>query len=419
VPGWSCAPKLGVASSICQCAPSREVCDGLDNDCDGIVDDEPAVNAACAAMNPLTAQCTNGACTCTASMCGSECVDLKTDGANCGTCGVKCAGGEECNGGSCSCPGKETACDGLCVDLRTDSNHCGACGLVCSGYCTEGRCATTLTTTGPEPWYIALDSSFVYWADAKSGDIMEVSIDGGASTRLVSYAIIPDSAAQGMLAVDATNLYWSEYESGILTIPLAGGKVTSVASGEADAIAVDDRGVFWVDDSGSVDDVSLHGGPSYELVPAGPYAPSGTLAGIALDGTSVYWTDQSGGGRVMKVPLTGGEPTVLARGGQPTFIAVSGTNVVWTDLYSVLLTVPISGGAKRTLVSDLGDCESIAVDDTSVYWTADGAVMKVPIAGGSPTTLVSGATPAGIAVDGTSVYYLDYDEHAVVKVTPK
>ena len=37
--GWNCGTMNGQSSSVCQCTPSPEICDGLDNDCNGIVDD--------------------------------------------------------------------------------------------------------------------------------------------------------------------------------------------------------------------------------------------------------------------------------------------------------------------------------------------------------------------------------------------
>jgi hypothetical protein len=66
-------------------------------------------------------------------------------------------------------------------------------------------------------------------------------------------------------------------------------------------------------------------------------------AATAVDATSIYWTAE-GDGTVMKLPLAGGTPTVLA-------------------------SVPGSPGAGK----------GIAVDATSVYWTdwTSGKVMKV------------------------------------------
>lgn len=39
IAGWNCGPMDGQSSSVCQCTPSPEICDGLDNNCNGIIDD--------------------------------------------------------------------------------------------------------------------------------------------------------------------------------------------------------------------------------------------------------------------------------------------------------------------------------------------------------------------------------------------
>jgi len=67
------------------------------------------------------------------------------------------------------------------------------------------------------------------------------------------------------------------------------------------------------------------------------------------------------------------------------------------------------------------------VDGTSVYWTNSasvGSVMKAPLGGGASTTLVSGRFyPDAIAVDATSIYWMDGGKSAVgflvMKLTPK
>jgi hypothetical protein len=61
-------------------------------------------------------------------------------------------------------------------------------------------------------------------------------------------------------------------------------------------------------------------------------------------------------------------------------------------------------------------------DDRSLYWTDGyaGTVKKVMLAGGTPVCLVSGlAHPLGIAVDASRVYWTNYLNGTVTKVTPK
>ncbi|MBI5502489.1 MAG: hypothetical protein HY907_19755 [Deltaproteobacteria bacterium] len=74
------------ASDTCThgtCVPAAEICNGIDDDCDGVVDD---------------------GCTCVSGEtdCGGVCVDLLFDELNCGACGSACSAGQTCLRGSCS-----------------------------------------------------------------------------------------------------------------------------------------------------------------------------------------------------------------------------------------------------------------------------------------------------------------------------
>jgi hypothetical protein len=75
--------------------------------------------------------------------CGSFCVNVEIDPAHCGACDAPCASGQLCAGGSCvaQCPGKLVPCLGGCVDTAQDPKHCGACGAKCAvGGCAGGTC---------------------------------------------------------------------------------------------------------------------------------------------------------------------------------------------------------------------------------------------------------------------------------------
>jgi hypothetical protein len=140
-------------------APQGSTCgdQGLADCSNGCVDlrTDPA-NCGTCGRRCQSGVCNGGRCLRPAPVCqgslidcgGGVCADLQFDPANCGTCGRRCQSGI-CNGGACQEPPELTCADqGLadcgngCVDLRTDPDNCGGCGFVCRGgaSCLGGEC---------------------------------------------------------------------------------------------------------------------------------------------------------------------------------------------------------------------------------------------------------------------------------------
>lgn len=86
------------------CTPLPERCNGIDDDCDGSLDEEGF--GLCAG----DLVCTDGTCSCPAERaCGDGCVDIQTDPDHCGGCGIECAPGQGCVDGGCCALREETA----------------------------------------------------------------------------------------------------------------------------------------------------------------------------------------------------------------------------------------------------------------------------------------------------------------------
>ncbi len=129
---------------------AKEICNGKDDDCDGVVDNEPAADQWCQSGQGVGYACQNGSCACKPdNLCGSSCVDKKTNIQNCGACGNTCPAGGTCSGGTCSCPSGSIDCAGSCVDTGTDPKNCGTCSHACSsnGACNGGICSCPSGTT--------------------------------------------------------------------------------------------------------------------------------------------------------------------------------------------------------------------------------------------------------------------------------
>lgn len=133
--GWECD------GGFCGCEATVELCDGVDNDCDAVVDEGAAATIGCGGAE----ECVDGFCACPAGglVCDDVCVDAQNDRDNCGACGEDCGADTICRGGACVCPDDYTICGGACVDTQTDAAHCGECGESCPDglTCDGGSCA--------------------------------------------------------------------------------------------------------------------------------------------------------------------------------------------------------------------------------------------------------------------------------------
>jgi hypothetical protein len=168
-PGICSAGTSACTSGTIVCAgnqgPTAETCDGLDNDCDGAIDNgNPGGGVACATgqqgiCSAGTTSCISGAVACNRNQSPStetcdgidqNCNGTIDDGAA-ASCAIPPHGTASCTGAVCgiaSCNAGFGDCNGLTPDgceinTSTNSNNCGTCGHVCSGgaACSGGTCA--------------------------------------------------------------------------------------------------------------------------------------------------------------------------------------------------------------------------------------------------------------------------------------
>jgi hypothetical protein len=342
------------------------------------------VNADCAQGN-----CMGGICYaphCKNGVKDSTETDVDCGGPDCPKCGYHklCSVPGDCQPGlvcftmgppppaQCSCtPGTiYCASTNTCTDPTSDPLNCGYCGHSCQGgTCAGGMgCAPVPFATGQSaPTSLAVDATNLYWTNAGSNSaVMKGPLAGGAPQALASGQV----AAWG-IAVDATSVYWTTatMNGKVQSVPIAGGAATTIASGQ------------------------------------------GIPLGIAVDSAYVYWTNSAMPGAVLRAPIGGGAATTLATGTSPWGIAVDATSVYWTDSGSGTVNkAPLAGGTAITLASGQATPKALLLTATDVHWANDGngSLWHVPIGGGTPTAGITGRNqPWGLAQDATGLYWTD------------
>lgn len=116
---------------------------------------------------------------------------------------------------------------------------------------------------------------------------------------------------------------------------------------------------------------------------------------------------------IVRVDLPQGAPkTIATPSGVPDGIAVDDSYVYWATHEGAgpyeIGRVPQAGGPAEQLATSTSGFTSIAVDDTSVWFTrADGLVASLPKAGGPIVPLLAGeTTPDSIVVDASSAWWI-------------
>jgi hypothetical protein len=194
-------PVPANAASFCEASLCGYACLTGFADCNAVEADGCEINIAsdpancggcgitCSTSDPnALATCAMGTC---GSMCNpgftscnGTCVDETSDVNNCGACGNACATAVEnatpaCQASTCgyTCNAGLTDCSGICADEQSDPNNCGACGNACaSGTCASGQCSPP-DAGGPDA--STPDASGPADAGVDAGEIDAGEIDAG------------------------------------------------------------------------------------------------------------------------------------------------------------------------------------------------------------------------------------------------
>jgi hypothetical protein len=340
------------------------------------------------------------------------------------------SGGAVVDSGPTCAPGL-TLCNGSCTDTTSNQANCGSCGHVCQNTtCTNGACdSTVLSSAFVPPGRLTIDANNAYWTNG-DGTIRSVPLAGGTTATLATGLSQPMG-----IAVDAQNVYAVSQDGRIVSVPLSGAStVTVLAQTQPNpyAMAVDATNVYWSNVGSGAGNGSI-----MACAKAGCGQAPTTLAsgmhvqypyGLTVSGGDLYWTSFNFGGEINRVPTTGGMFTTFSSNlGYPYELSIAGS-VTLAVLYGQggsIALVPSSGGAATSLVGGQSFPTEGTTDGTAAYWTLtvpsaqNGATLvKAPLATGQAEVLAKNMQPAGsVQVDSQNVYWLSNE--GAVRALPK
>jgi len=182
------------------------------------------------------------------------------------------------------------------------------------------------------------------------------------------------------IAVDSTNVYWADTQGVVkCAIGGCGNNPTRLSTPPATSLAIGGTSIYG----------TYYGDPAHNIVgfvwqcPTSGcssgyttiYKSQGSPDHIFLIGPNLFWSDTDG---IKTCPATGcgGAPITFASNGCMTSLTADSTNVYWSGCGPVM-KAPITGG-NPTLVATGATSPGIALDSMCVYYSATSGVMMTP-----------------------------------------
>jgi hypothetical protein len=284
------------------------------------------------------------------------------------------------------------------------------------------------------PWQIAVDEANVYFTNnSLNGSVVGVPKAGGTPVFLVEGQDHADGIALG-----GTTVYWAA-GGAVRSAPKNNGTSafsTVHAEGLPTNVIITGSTITWMDtgdtSGGGIESCPL---PSCPNIPAPRVmAFQKNMAGLVGLGQSIFWTAGKADGYLGTCPPCASNnqwpvvarlpfPQGLALDGSYVFVALggpSGSVVVASTSGTVDAGPPL-----LTLASGQNNPFAVVSDPRHVYFTTrgtlgktDGTVMRVDKDASHLTTLAQGlANPGWLAIDDSFVYWTNFDDGTVMRIS--
>jgi hypothetical protein len=410
------APSLLCSNA---CGPGAHSCNG---GCWSSATCAPSCNAHfdCPSVAHTTFACGSTGQPCTIAACDpgwADCNGTPSDGCetdvttptNCGTCGTTCSGSNYlCGAAGCEakCASNESFCTGnRCVDLEASPRDCGSCGAACAGpssggssMCSGGACSGLACPSGGTLCGTACVPDTTVTCGTTCGvDTTRDPNNCGSCGNVCT----PPAGALASTCVDSQCVFECS------------AKQSTICGGACVATSVDPNNCGACGNACAAGEVCVQPGqcvdPSSLVLAAGLNTPGA----LATDAARVYWLD-AGNYTVNAMPKSGGAVQVLA---EYQYDLTNGMQIALDDTYvywianGILRTRKDGTGAVETVIIPSPMPTSLAVIGGNAYYGTSGSYIDyVPVTGGSPATYAcgefQGLSGSPLISDGKSIYFL-------------
>lgn len=245
-------------------------------------------------------------------------------------------------------------------------------------------------TDAPKATALLTDGTDLFWIDSvttdagTTGRVMKASVTGGTETTLAS---IP-GASTVRIALDGANVYFTDNNNNVWTVPKAGGGPSLLVTSNQSAPLAGSNGVVYYGEGNGLAKISSSPDAGADASAGTVLSTSGDPVDLVVVAGDVFWANPTAGALQYVSASTGGSPTTLL-GPDPD----AGTGEF------------VSTTAAQNLITN----------GTSLYWNRapgagiPGAVMSLPVGGGAPSVVINTGTdtPFSVVTDGNSAFYLD------------
>jgi hypothetical protein len=259
---------------------------------------------------------------------------------------------------------------------------------------------------------------------------MKVPLNGGAAVALATGLGRGRGIALDTTTNPTTVFFVDETQGTINRVSAAGGPITTMATGQNHpwAIVANATTVYWTClGDGAVQKLASNVAGPTTPIQVSTASPGNPGWGIALDANNVYWANQGTGllpATVTRADFATGTNTIIypgvATANEVHNVVSAPGEAYFTDILTGLLSANFNGTSSSTIAASPAP-QGLALYQNMLYWAdflvSGASVKKIGTNGVGATTLVTDqASPASLAVDGSSVYWTNFGDGTIKKV---